>query len=113
MLHFKLPLTLKVLIPIQAFFVLRVFALAPKGEWDSFNYAPKSKTVYPVAIHSQQGSVTDASHLVGSGGGKATLLTSGSWVALDFGVEVRIHFHLHILHATRLTNPFSSLTTAL
>ncbi|KAF9040032.1 Six-hairpin glycosidase [Panaeolus papilionaceus] len=111
MLHFKLPLTLKVLIPIQAFFVLRVFALAPKGEWDSFNYAPKSKTVYPVAIHSQQGSVTDASHLVGSGGGKATLLTSGSWVALDFGVEVggliSLNFQTPISNTTSLSLSFT------
>ncbi|PPR00991.1 hypothetical protein CVT24_000284 [Panaeolus cyanescens] len=80
--------SLRILVPLQALLALPAFSLAPKGSWDTFNYAPKSKTVYPTAIHSQYGSVTDAAHLIGANGGKAFLLTSGSWVALDFGVEV-------------------------
>ncbi|KAF9007092.1 Six-hairpin glycosidase-like protein [Cyathus striatus] len=61
--------------------------LAPSGKWDSFNFAPKSKTVYPAAIHSSQGTVKNAQKLVRNQG-SATLSGQGSWVALDFGVEV-------------------------
>ncbi|KAG6877286.1 hypothetical protein C0993_008843 [Termitomyces sp. T159_Od127] len=62
-------------------------ARAPAGPWDAFNYAPLSKTVYPASIHSSHGTVTDAPLLVNNTG-SATLTGSGSWVALDFGVEV-------------------------
>ncbi|KAF8963232.1 Six-hairpin glycosidase [Flammula alnicola] len=61
--------------------------MAPRGKWDSFNYAPTSKTVYPASIHSTSGSVRDASLLV-KNKGRATLSGNGSWVALDFGIEV-------------------------
>ncbi|GLB45730.1 putative bacterial alpha-L-rhamnosidase 6 hairpin glycosidase domain [Lyophyllum shimeji] len=64
-----------------------VWGRAPAGPWDAFNYAPKSKTVYPSAIHSFQGPVKNSQHLVHNAGG-ATISTRGSWVALDFGVEV-------------------------
>ncbi|KAF5378587.1 hypothetical protein D9615_007106 [Tricholomella constricta] len=60
---------------------------APPGPWDAFNYAPKSKTVYPTAIHSFQGSVKDPQLLV-LNAGSATITTRGSWIALDYGVEV-------------------------
>ncbi|KAF9552097.1 glycoside hydrolase family 78 protein [Agrocybe pediades] len=65
-------------------------ALAPSGPWDKFNLAPKSKTVYPSAIHSTSGSgdVTDANALVGDTGKSASLTKNVTWVALDFGVEV-------------------------
>lgn len=63
-------------------------ASAPSGPWDAFNYAPKSKTVYPAGIHSISGTVNNAQRLVHNSG-SATLSGNGSWVALDFGVEVR------------------------
>ncbi|KAK7030185.1 Six-hairpin glycosidase [Favolaschia claudopus] len=62
-------------------------ALAPAGPWDAFNYAPKSKTVYPAAIREVEGTVTNSELLVDNQG-SATLEVEGSWVALDFGVEV-------------------------
>lgn len=65
-----------------------VLGLAPNGPWDAFNFAPKSKTVYPAAIHSLTGSVQNAQRLV-LNAGTATLTGKGSWVALDYGVEVR------------------------
>ncbi|KAJ7881488.1 glycoside hydrolase family 78 protein [Mycena olivaceomarginata] len=61
--------------------------LAPSGPWDAFNYAPKSKTVYPAAIREVEGTVTDSERLVNNAG-SATLSGQGSWVTLDFGVEV-------------------------
>jgi hypothetical protein len=60
---------------------------APKGPWDAFNLAPKSKTVYPTAIHSSAGHLTNANLLV-QNKGSATLSGNQTWVALDFGVEV-------------------------
>ena len=68
--------------------VLSAFASAPKGPWDNFNIAPLSRTVYPAGIHSTNGSVVDANLLVGNKG-PMTLSVSGSWAALDFGLEVR------------------------
>ncbi|KAF9477417.1 Six-hairpin glycosidase [Pholiota conissans] len=64
-----------------------ISASAPKGKWDSFNFAPSSKTVYPTAIHSTNGSVKNADLLVNNKGA-ATLSGNGSWLALDFGGEV-------------------------
>ena len=60
-------------------------ASAPAGPWDSFNYAPKSKTVKPSSIKEVHGTVRNAKNLVSKG--SATLSGSGSWVALDFGIE--------------------------
>ncbi|KAF5329398.1 hypothetical protein D9619_009233 [Psilocybe cf. subviscida] len=60
---------------------------APKGPWDAFNLAPRSKTVYPTAIHSSNGHVTNA-NLLAQNKGSATLSGNQAWVALDFGVEV-------------------------
>ncbi|KAH9476632.1 hypothetical protein JR316_0010545 [Psilocybe cubensis] len=62
-------------------------ASAPSGPWDAFNLAPESKTVYPAAIHSSHGSVKNSNLLV-KNKGKASLSTNGSWIALDFGIEV-------------------------
>ncbi|KAF7321961.1 Six-hairpin glycosidase [Mycena kentingensis (nom. inval.)] len=61
--------------------------VAPPGPWDAFNFAPASKTVYPAGIHSTVGTVTGAEKLVNNAG-SATLSGNGSWVTLDFGVEV-------------------------
>ena len=66
------------------------WGLAPPGKWDAFNIAPRAKTVYPTAIHSTDGSVMGAELLVGNKGA-ATLAGGGSWIALDFGLEVRNH----------------------
>lgn len=60
---------------------------APSGPWDSFNFAPNSRVVRPTALHEINGPVQHASNLLTSSG-KATL-TNGTWVALDFGKEVR------------------------
>ncbi|KAF8890923.1 Six-hairpin glycosidase [Infundibulicybe gibba] len=67
--------------------VYSVWALAPSGPWDAFNFAPNSKTVYPTAIHSSHGTIQNVQRLV-SNQGSATITGQGSWVALDYGVEV-------------------------
>ncbi|PFH50188.1 glycoside hydrolase family 78 protein [Amanita thiersii Skay4041] len=75
-------------------FPSNVIGRAPSGPWDQFNYAPDSKSVQPVSIHSTHGTVTSStSHRTLHAGGNAvvgdvTLRGAGSWVALDFGVEV-------------------------
>ncbi|KAJ7197058.1 Six-hairpin glycosidase [Mycena rebaudengoi] len=69
------------------FLAYPVLGLAPKGPWDAFNYAPKSKTVYPAAIRQIEGFVQNPQRLVNNVG-SAKLSGQGSWVALDFGVEV-------------------------
>jgi hypothetical protein len=62
--------------------------LAPSGNWDKFNFAPSSRIVTPVAIHSSHGQITNPGNLV-EARGKTTFSSSGSWLALDFGIEVR------------------------
>ncbi|KAJ6555942.1 Six-hairpin glycosidase [Mycena capillaripes] len=64
-----------------------VLGLAPKGPWDAFNYAPKSKTVYAAAIREVEGTVTNPQGLVNNAG-SATFTGQGTWLTLDFGVEV-------------------------
>ncbi|KAK0492830.1 Six-hairpin glycosidase [Armillaria luteobubalina] len=63
-----------------------VLALAPGGPWDAFNYAPRSKTVYPQGVYKIVGSVSGGSRLVGNIG--SATLSPKSWIALDFGIEV-------------------------
>ncbi|KAI0742508.1 Six-hairpin glycosidase [Daedaleopsis nitida] len=63
-----------------------VGASAPPGPWDAFNFAPKSRTVAPTAIKEVSGHVQNPQHLVTKG--SATIVGNGSWVALDFGIEV-------------------------
>ncbi|KAJ7618214.1 Six-hairpin glycosidase [Mycena polygramma] len=70
-----------------AFLTRSARGLAPSGPWDAFNYAPKSKTVYPAAIREVEGTVTNSNLLVNNTG-SATLTGQGTWLALDFGVEV-------------------------
>ncbi|EIN05763.1 Six-hairpin glycosidase [Punctularia strigosozonata HHB-11173 SS5] len=73
-------------------------SLAPSGAWDKFNYAPDSKTVYPTAVHSSHGAVKNAKSLLKTGrSGSLTTLGNGSWIALDFGIEVGglISLNLH------------------
>lgn len=65
-----------------------VRASAPAGPWDAFNFAPKSRTVYPTAVKVTHGGVRNAHALVAKG--EATLSGNGSWIALDFGVEVSL-----------------------
>lgn len=64
-----------------------VSGLAPSGPWDAFNFAPKSRTVYPNDIYGVEGSVKNAQSLV-SNVGSATFSGNGSFVTLDYGVEV-------------------------
>lgn len=67
-------------------------ASAPSGAWDAFNYAPGSRTVYPMEVKKVTGAVRDAQNLVVGGAsshkGSATLSGNQSWLTLDFGVEV-------------------------
>ncbi|KAJ7033596.1 Six-hairpin glycosidase [Mycena alexandri] len=65
----------------------QALGLAPPGPWDAFNFAPKSKTVYPAAIRETEGTVTNSKNLVNNAG-SATLAGKGSYVTLDYGVEV-------------------------
>lgn len=66
-----------------------VYGIAPSGPWDAFNYAPKSKTVYPTAIYHSEGSIENPENLVNNTA-SATISGEGSWVALDFGVEASL-----------------------
>lgn len=61
--------------------------LAPAGPWDPFNYAPQSRTVRPRSVRETVGSVRGAQNLV-SQKGEATLSGNGSWLTVDFGIEV-------------------------
>ncbi|KAF8586716.1 glycoside hydrolase family 78 protein [Ramaria rubella] len=67
-------------------------ALAPSGPWDAFNIAPATRTLWPTAVKTTHGSVSDAANLVGRpkerAGAGVTTLSEGSWIALDFGKEV-------------------------
>ncbi|KAI0921965.1 hypothetical protein AcW1_004197 [Taiwanofungus camphoratus] len=67
-------------------FVQFVRGSAPSGPWDSFNYAPVSRTVEPRAIRLLNGTVIGAESLISRG--SATLASGGSWVTFDFGLEV-------------------------
>lgn len=68
--------------------LVAVRASAPAGPWDAFNFAPKSRTVYPTAVKVTHGGVRNANALIAKGA--ATLSGNGSWIALDFGVEVSL-----------------------
>ncbi|TBU38763.1 Six-hairpin glycosidase [Dichomitus squalens] len=63
-----------------------VGASAPAGPWDAFNFAPTSRTMFPTAVKEVSGSVHNVHNLVSRG--SATLIGNGSWVALDFGIEI-------------------------
>ncbi|TFK60970.1 Six-hairpin glycosidase [Pluteus cervinus] len=77
-----------------------VKAVAPSGPWDAFNYAPASKTVYPTKVHSTSGFIQNPDRLVRTSSlsnttdgsiekeGQTTIAGGGSWIALDFGIEV-------------------------
>ena len=68
----------------------QVLSKAPAGPWDKFNYAPASRSIGAIAIHSTNGSIAGASRLVSQTGGSATFSGNGSYVVLDFGKEVRL-----------------------
>lgn len=72
--------------PLVLSCTIAVSCLAPPGDWDRFNFAPLSRVVTPTAIHSSDGQITNPSGLVRAQG-NTTFLSSGSWLALDFGVE--------------------------
>ncbi|KAF7333480.1 Glycoside hydrolase family 78 protein [Mycena venus] len=76
-----LPLHLLPLIPLCS-------ALAPKGPWDAFNYAPASKIVKPLSVRTVSGDVRGAQGLVQSSQGQATFTGNSSFVVLDWGKEV-------------------------
>ncbi|PBK74344.1 glycoside hydrolase family 78 protein [Armillaria solidipes] len=64
---------------------LYVAAVAPAGPWDAFNYAPSSKTVFPVKVFSRIG---DVEVTVEDATNSMTLVNQGSYVTLDFLKEV-------------------------
>jgi len=72
------------------FIALQAFSIAPKGPWDHFNFAPKSRTSWPTSIHSTQGNIQNAQALIGSGA--ATFTGNGSFAVVDFGQEVTVHY---------------------
>ncbi|KAJ3575186.1 hypothetical protein NP233_g1257 [Leucocoprinus birnbaumii] len=86
-----------------------VVCLAPPGDWDKFNYAPSSRTVTPVAIHSSNGQITNPSGLI-KAQGKTTFSSSGSWLALDFGIEVGGLISLNIESASAKSSLTLSFT---
>jgi len=71
--------------------IVVVSCLAPPGDWDRFNFAPSSRVVTPTAVHSSDGQIMNPSGLIGAQG-NTIFSSSGSWLALDFGVEVRCFF---------------------
>ena len=79
---------------IAFFLSLAPFALssAPKGPWDEFNYAPKSRTVWAQSVRQVAGTVENA-HNLATKTGVATLSGNQSYVTLDFGFEVSRIFH--------------------
>ncbi|VDB84465.1 unnamed protein product [Peniophora sp. CBMAI 1063] len=60
---------------------------APAGVWDSFNFAPDSKTVSPVSIREAVGDVSFTNASDGSPN-SIILSSNGAYAALDFGKEV-------------------------
>ncbi|KAK0226112.1 glycoside hydrolase family 78 protein [Armillaria fumosa] len=64
---------------------LHVAAVAPAGPWDAFNYAPSSKTVFPVQVIS---SIGDVEVTVEDSTNSMALISQGSYVTLDFSKEV-------------------------
>ncbi|KAF2628344.1 glycoside hydrolase family 78 protein [Macroventuria anomochaeta] len=82
---------------------------ATKRPWDAYNYSPASRTVKPVAVHSQSGNVTTS---VGTDG--TYHLTSGSRISLDFGVEVGgwINLNAIVANYTNTSTPQLSLAFA-
>ena len=68
-----------------------VLARAPSGPWDAFNYAPKTRVVSPIAVHTVQGEVSDPESLIRDGLVSATLTGNASWVTVDFGKEVSMY----------------------
>ncbi|KAK6981768.1 glycoside hydrolase family 78 protein [Favolaschia claudopus] len=77
------------LLPLSVLLALPLCgALAPKGPWDAFNFAPTSKIVKPVSIRSVSGNVRGAQGLVQNSAAQATFSGNGSFVVLDWGKEV-------------------------
>ncbi|KAK0200614.1 Six-hairpin glycosidase [Desarmillaria ectypa] len=74
-----------------------VLALAPSGPWDAFNYARKSKTVYPRDIYKIAGSVSGARYLVGG-------LVSLNFDAVDNTSSVSLSF----TESPAFVNPLAS-----
>ncbi|KAJ7226756.1 glycoside hydrolase family 78 protein [Mycena pura] len=75
-------------------------AVAPKGPWDAFNFAPASKIVTPVSVRTVSGSVRGAQGLVQSSSAQATFTGNSSYVVLDWGKEVGGILSLDINAAT-------------
>lgn len=79
---------------------------APAGPWGSFNFAPASRLAYPKTVREVHGNVSDASNLLFNG--SLTLSGDGSYVTLDFGLEVSVNLsdsipsvHTRLMRVTR------------
>ena len=72
--------------------------------WDAYNYSPASRTVKPIAVHSQSGNVTTSVSYNGT-----FHLPPGSRISLDFGVEVGgwVSFNANIANYTNTTPQLS------
>ncbi len=68
---------------------LSVYAKAPTGPWDAFNFAPSSRTVRPIHVKEVHGSVKNANGLL-SDDGHVTLSGNESWITVDFGKEASV-----------------------
>jgi Bacterial alpha-L-rhamnosidase 6 hairpin glycosidase domain/F5/8 type C domain len=80
---------------------------SPSHPWDTYNYAPTSRTVSAKSVYRTTGSVADPAAVLD---GKPTTLTgSGSSVTLDFGEEVG---GLVTVHATAATGAGQQLGLA-
>lgn len=76
---------------LLALFSLLLLALytrcsAPSGPWDALNFAPESRTAYPGSVREAKGNVSDAYGILSDG--SVTLSGNGSYITLDFGLEV-------------------------
>jgi hypothetical protein len=83
-----------------------VAGLAPSGPWDDFNYAPASRLVYPKNVYKTNGEVANAEGLVGDSnvGDYATIAGEDSFIALDFGLEVRVLYTNYSLLVTVISS---------
>jgi hypothetical protein len=80
------------LIPVCA----RLAAVAPAlaSPYEQYILAPKSRTLYPVSVHSSNGSVRDPESLTSSSG--SSVFTDEAATAYDFGINIAGLFTLTI-----------------
>ncbi|KAF5389069.1 hypothetical protein D9757_004994 [Collybiopsis confluens] len=86
-------------------------ARAPAGPWDAFNFAPSGRLFSPKAVYDTVGQVLGAENLVGnaSSSNGATITGAGSYVVLDFGLEVggRVSFQINATSSSAVALAFT------